>query len=88
MLGQLAAIGHHTGVAQILGMKFSGFFAWWLWRGIYLGKLPGFQKKVRVSIDWALDSIFSRELVQLPTLRAPTVPGHAEEGQEQLRKAA
>jgi NADH:ubiquinone reductase (H+-translocating) len=88
MLGQLAAIGHHAGVAQILGMKFSGFFAWWLWRGIYLGKLPGFQKKVRVTIDWALDSIFPRELVQLPTLRAPTVPGHAEDVQEQLRKAA
>ena len=38
--GQLAPIGRRTGVANILGMKFSGFIAWWLWRTIYLFKLP------------------------------------------------
>ena len=31
-IGQLASIGHHSGVAQILGLRFSGFTAWWLWR--------------------------------------------------------
>jgi hypothetical protein len=35
-------------VAEILGMKFSG----WLWRGLYLSKLPGFQKEVRIALDW------------------------------------
>ena len=39
-IGQLASIGHRTGVAQVLGMRFSGFVAWWLWRGVYLSKLP------------------------------------------------
>jgi hypothetical protein len=40
-------------VAEILGMKFSGIIAWWLWRGIYLEQtLPGFQKKVRGALDW------------------------------------
>jgi hypothetical protein len=33
-------------------MKFSGIIAWWLGRGIYLSKLPGFQKKVRGALDW------------------------------------
>jgi NADH dehydrogenase len=79
ILGMLATIGRRTGVAEILGMKFSGFIAWWLWRGIYLGKLPGMQKKVRVAIDWTLDFIFSKDLVQLPTLRSPTM-SEAEEG--------
>jgi len=65
ILGMLAAIGRRTGVAEILGMKFSGFIAWGLWRGIYLGKLPGLSKKVRVAIDWALDTIFSKDIVQL-----------------------
>jgi NADH dehydrogenase len=74
MLGMLAAIGRRAGVAEILGMKFSGIIAWWLWRGIYLSKLPGFQKKVRVAIDWVLDLIFSKDLVQLPTLREPVAP--------------
>jgi NADH dehydrogenase len=60
-------------VAEILGVRFSGYIAWLLWRGIYLSKLPGFQKKVRVGIDWMLDLVFSKDLVQLPILRSPTV---------------
>jgi NADH:ubiquinone reductase (H+-translocating) len=76
ILGLLAAIGRRAGVAEILGMKFSGFIAWWLWRGIYLSKLPGFQKKVRVATDWMLDLFFSKDIVQLPTLRSPTISEH------------
>jgi NADH dehydrogenase len=88
MLGMLAAIGRRAGVAEILGMKFSGFIAWWLWRGIYLSKLPGFQKKVRVAIDWALDFIFSKDLVQLPTLREPVVSDTAEHELEKHEAAS
>jgi NADH dehydrogenase len=72
-LGLLAAIGRRTGVAEILGMRFSGIIAWWLWRAIYLSKLPGPQKKVRVALDWTLDLFFSKDIVELPTLRAPTM---------------
>ncbi len=72
-LGLLATIGRRTGVAQILRFRFSGIVAWWLWRGIYLGKLPGLQKKVRVALDWTLDLVFSKDLVQVPTLRSPTM---------------
>jgi NADH dehydrogenase len=66
-LGQLAAIGRRTGVANILGVNFSGFFAWWLWRTIYLLKLPRFERKLRVALDWTLDLIFTKDLVQCPT---------------------
>jgi len=72
-LGQLAAIGHRTGVANVFGFNFSGFLAWWMWRTIYLSKLPRFEKKVRVALDWTLDLFFSKDLVQFQTLRAPTV---------------
>jgi NADH dehydrogenase len=68
-IGQLASIGHRTGVAQILGMRFSGFVAWWLWRGVYLSKLPEHSKKLRVAIKWAFDLLFPREIEQLVTLR-------------------
>ena len=68
-LGQLAAIGRRTGVASILGRSFSGFFAWWLWRSIYLGKLPGLDRKVRVAIDWTLDLVFEKDLVQFQAER-------------------
>jgi NADH:ubiquinone reductase (H+-translocating) len=63
-IGALASIGKRTGVARILGVNFSGFIAWWLWRTIYLSKLPRFEKKVRVALDWALDLLFSKDLVQ------------------------
>jgi NADH dehydrogenase len=76
-IGQLAAIGRRTGVARVFGVNFSGFLAWWLWRTIYLSKLPRFEKKLRVAIDWTLDLIFSKDFVQFLTVRAPvmsTVP--------------
>ena len=72
-IGQLATIGRRTGVANILGVNFSGFVAWWMWRTIYLSKLPGFEKKLRVAFDWTLDLIFSKDLVQFLDVRAPMI---------------
>jgi NADH dehydrogenase len=72
-IAQLAAIGQRTGVANILGVNFSGFVAWWLWRTIYLSKLPRFEKKLRVAFDWTLDLVFSKDLVQFLDIRAPMV---------------
>lgn len=68
-LGQLAAIGRRTGVARIFGVTFSGFVAWWLWRTIYLLKLPRLEKKVRVALDWTLDLVFEKDLVQFISFR-------------------
>jgi NADH dehydrogenase len=73
-IGQLAAIGRRTGVARVFGFNFSGFVAWWLWRTVYLGKLPRLEKKLRVAIDWTLDLVFKKDLVQFLTLRAPAIP--------------
>jgi NADH dehydrogenase len=72
-IGQLAAIGRRTGVARIFGVNFSGFLAWWLWRTIYLSKLPRLEKKVRVAIDWSLDLLFAKDFVQFLTVRAPAM---------------
>lgn len=63
-IGQLASIGKRTGVANILGVRFSGFIAWWIWRTVYLSKLPRFEKKLRVALDWTLDLLFSKDIVQ------------------------
>ncbi len=62
-IGLLVALGHRTGAAEIMGRRFSGLLAWLLWRGLYLSKLPGLEKKVRVSLDWLLDLFFSRDIV-------------------------
>ena len=68
-VGLLASIGRHSGVAMVFGVKFSGFIAWWLWRTIYLAKLPRLAKKLRVMVGWMLDLVFGREIEQLITLR-------------------
>jgi NADH dehydrogenase len=77
-IGLLAAIGRRSGVASILGMNFSGFLAWFLWRTIYLGKLPRLDKKVRVAFDWTLDLLFAKDLVHFMILRSPTTSSSEE----------
>jgi NADH:quinone reductase (non-electrogenic) len=78
-IGALASLGRRAGVAEILGLRFSGFVAWWLWRTIYLMKLPTVEKKVRVALEWTLDLVFEKDLVKFLTLRAPTVSHDDEE---------
>jgi len=64
-MGQLATIGERAAVAEIFGMHFKGFIAWWMWRTIYLAKLPGIVRKLRVMIDWTFDLIFPRDISQI-----------------------
>ena len=63
--GMLASIGHRNAVAVIYGVKLSGFIAWFLWRGIYLFKLPTFSRKLEVAISWAVGIPFPPNIVQL-----------------------
>lgn len=81
-LGQLCLVGHRAGVAELpAGIKLSGFIAWVMWRNIYLSKLPGWDRKVRVGLDWSLDLIFPRELSQLSLGRTQVVnQAHYEPG--------
>ena len=73
IIGLLAAIGRRTGVARIFGINFSGFLAWFLWRGIYWSKLPRLEKKIRVAIDWALDVFFAKDFVQYLDQRSQVI---------------
>jgi len=63
--GSLAALGCRTGVAKVFGLKLAGFPAWFLWRTVYLLKMPGIGRRVRVALDWTMDLIFPTEAVQL-----------------------
>jgi NADH dehydrogenase len=68
-LGMLASLGNRSAVAEILGVRVSGFIAWILWRGIYLSKLPTLARKVEVLVDWTWTALFSPNIVQLQTSR-------------------
>jgi NADH dehydrogenase len=63
--GELAALGCRTGVARVFGFKLAGFPAWFLWRSVYLLKMPGLARKVRVALDWSMDLVFAKEAVEL-----------------------
>lgn len=62
--GSLAPLGCRTAVAKVMGVKLSGFPAWFLWRTVYLLKIPGLARKARVAADWTLDLLFERDYVQ------------------------
>jgi NADH dehydrogenase len=69
-IGALCVIGHQTACAELRiplagrNVHFSGLFAWLMWRIVYLAKLPGFDRKVRVLIDWVIELYFPRDTVQ------------------------
>jgi len=65
----MGSLGRRSAVAEVFGIKLSGFLAWFLWRTIYLMKLPGLDRKVRVATDWTLDLFLKPDIVQLKTDR-------------------
>jgi NADH dehydrogenase len=61
-IGQLCAIGGHSAVAELFGVNISGFIAWFVWRTVYLFKLPSWSHRIKVGFDWAWDLFYSRDL--------------------------
>lgn len=70
--GQLAIIGKRTGIATFLGINISGFLAWLIWRNVYLSKIPTFDKKTRVFLDWMIDLFFDRDVSRLKIMKRET----------------
>jgi NADH dehydrogenase len=73
--GMLVSLGRFKGVAEILGIKVSGLFAWLAWRGYYLLRLPSRDRRVRVAIDWALELFLAHDVVEINLRRTRTRPG-------------
>ena len=70
--GQMAIIGKRTGIATFLGVNISGFLAWVIWRNVYLSKIPTFDKKIRVLLDWIIDLFFDRDVSRLNFIKRET----------------
>ena len=81
-LGVFVPLGRFSGAAQVLGLKVSGFLAWWLYRSFYLYQLPRLERKVRVVTDWTLELFFHRDIVQMDISRSQGISrAHYEPGQ-------
>ncbi|MEZ4453456.1 MAG: hypothetical protein R3B09_28610, partial [Nannocystaceae bacterium] len=63
--GALVSVGEHFAAVELMGVRLAGFFAWWIWRTLYLAKLVGFGNKVRVLLDWTLDLLIERSFSQI-----------------------
>jgi len=85
-LGVACGIGGRKGVAQILGLRFSGFLAWWLWRSTFLLKIPSLAQKIKVGIDWGWELLFARDLSHFrPAQSDPVSKAHYGAGEVLFR---
>jgi len=65
--GTLATIGRNAAVANVYGIKATGFIAWVMWLGIHIIQLIGFRNKLFVLINWAWDYFFYERAARLIT---------------------
>ena len=70
--GSVASLGLYKGVAEVYGVKLRGFPAWFMHRTYHLSRVPTFNRKVRVVVDWTLALLFRREVVSLGQVQDPT----------------
>jgi NADH dehydrogenase len=70
-VGSVASLGLYKGVAQVYGVKLRGFPAWFMHRTYHVSRVPTFNRKVRVILDWTLALFFSRDVVSLGSLQRP-----------------
>jgi NADH dehydrogenase len=70
-VGSVASLGLHKGVAQVYGIKLKGLPAWFMHRTYHVSRIPSFNRKVRVVIDWTLAFFLRREVVALGQLHDP-----------------
>jgi NADH dehydrogenase len=71
MLGQVATLGRHKGIADVFGLRFRGFIGWFITRTYHLYQLPLLRRKLRVVVDWTVSLFFRRDIAELSML------GHA-----------
>lgn len=65
MLGTMASLGHARGVAQILGVRVTGFLAWWVRRTYYLMQMPRWDRRLRVVLDWTVALFFRPDITKV-----------------------
>ncbi|MFL5920845.1 MAG: NAD(P)/FAD-dependent oxidoreductase [Gaiellaceae bacterium] len=71
MLGQVATLGRYKGIADVPGVRFTGFLGWFITRTYHLYQLPLFSRKLRVVADWTTSLFFRRDIAELSMLGHP-----------------
>lgn len=77
--GELVSLGRHEAVADVFGMRLTGFPAWLVWRAFYLSQLMGFKNQLGVALDWTFAYAYQRDTVRLDL---PFMPAGSERAEE------
>jgi NADH:ubiquinone reductase (H+-translocating) len=70
-IGQGATLGRYKGIAEIFGIRLTGFLGWFGTRTYHLYQLPLFTRKIRVVTDWTVSLFFRRDIAELGSLGHP-----------------
>jgi NADH dehydrogenase len=65
VLGEMVPLSRRTAVADLRGIKLVGFPAWFLWKTVYMLKLPAVAARLRVVLDWTVELFFERDVSEL-----------------------
>ena len=65
LLGEMVPLSRRKAVADLGGLKLVGFPAWFLWKTIYMLKLPTWAARLRVVLDWTVELFFERDVSEL-----------------------
>ncbi|AOS61595.1 NAD(P)/FAD-dependent oxidoreductase [Actinoalloteichus hymeniacidonis] len=69
--GSVASLGLYKGVADVYGIKLKGFPAWFMHRTYHVSRMPTFNRKARIVIDWTLALLFRREVISMGQIQEP-----------------
>ena len=69
--GSVASLGLYKGVAEIYGIKLRGVVAWFMHRTYHVSRMPTWNRRIRIIIDWSTALLFGREVVALGQINDP-----------------
>jgi NADH:quinone reductase (non-electrogenic) len=86
-LGVFVDLGRRQAVAEMLGVKLSGFPAWWAARTYHMAMMPGTARKLRLIVDWTVGLLFGRASAELGQLGHPPPLERGDLGSEDPARA-
>lgn len=63
--GSMVSLGQWMAVGEISNFAFWGHITWWMWRTVYLSKIISFRKKIKVAMDWTINSFSPRDISKI-----------------------
>jgi NADH dehydrogenase len=64
-LGTMASLGHTRAVALVMGVRLTGFLAWWIRRTYYLFQMPRWERRLRIVLDWTVALFFRPDITKV-----------------------